>query len=99
MQKDVILSPEAILGLEEIWFYIAQDNPVRADSFIDEIRTVCFSVIGSTPSIGRERPDLLPGIRSFPFKNYLILYREREDSIDIAQIVHGARDTERIFDK
>jgi toxin ParE1/3/4 len=35
---DYIVSPEAEADLEEIGDFIAQDNPHRADTFIDEIR-------------------------------------------------------------
>jgi plasmid stabilization system protein ParE len=30
-------SPEAENDLDEIWWYIAQDNPGNADKFIDEM--------------------------------------------------------------
>jgi toxin ParE1/3/4 len=38
------------------------------------------------------RPDLLPGLRFFPVGNYLILYRESTEGVDLIRILHGARD-------
>lgn len=35
--RKIIFSPEAIKDLEEIWLYIAQDSPARADGFLDQL--------------------------------------------------------------
>ena len=58
-------SPEAENDLDEIWWYIAQDNPVNADKFIDEIETTCRQLARST-GMGKNRDELHPGLQSFP---------------------------------
>jgi toxin ParE1/3/4 len=43
--------------LEEIWFYIAQDNPNVADKFIRAIVSR-FPRLASMPGLGRPRKEL-----------------------------------------
>ena len=38
------------------------------------------------------REDIAPGLRSFRFGEYLILYRARPDEIEIVRYVNGRRD-------
>ena len=42
MTSRYVLHPEAVRDLEEIWEYIAQDNPDAADRVIDEIFAAHF---------------------------------------------------------
>ena len=69
--------PEAENDLDEIWWYIAQDNPVNADKFIDEIETTCRQLARFT-SMGKNRDELHPGLQSFPVGKYLIFYMPRD---------------------
>ncbi|MBC7899536.1 MAG: type II toxin-antitoxin system RelE/ParE family toxin [Saprospiraceae bacterium] len=56
-----------------------------------------FEMLAQTPKAGRERPELMPQIRSFPEGNYLIFYREFELVVAILRVLHSARDLEEIF--
>jgi toxin ParE1/3/4 len=49
------------------------------------------------PELGRLRDEFAPGLRCFPVDRYLIFYRVREDNIEIARVLHGARDLDAIF--
>ena len=49
------------------------------------------------PHMGRERSDLSEGLRSLPFRDYLIFYRIVESSVVVVRVLHGARDIERLF--
>jgi toxin ParE1/3/4 len=77
--------------LIDITDYIAQDNPVRALSFVDELETKCMG-LGRMPGVGTARPELGVGVRTLPHCRYLIFYREHEDQIRIERVMHGARD-------
>jgi toxin ParE1/3/4 len=77
--------------LIDITLYIAQDNPVRALSFVDELEAKCMG-LGRMPGLGTARPDLGTDIHMFPHGRYLIFYREHEDNIRIERVMHGARD-------
>lgn len=84
-------SPVAKTDLIDIAVYIAQDNPVRAFSFVDELEAKCLG-IGRTPHIGTPRPELGGGVRMLPHGRYPIFYRENEGTIRIERVMHGARD-------
>ena len=87
----VDFSPVAKDDLIDIAVYIAQDNPVRALSFVDELEAKCLG-IGRMPGIGTVRPELGDGVRMLPHGRYLIFYRENEGMIRIERVMHGARD-------
>jgi len=56
--------------------------------------------LGRLPNVlGRPRPELRPGIRSFPFKNYIIVMRYVENTLEIINVIEGHRDLEAIFRK
>lgn len=59
--------------------------------------TELFRKLAAMPGIGRNRPELGEGIRSFPSGNYVIFYRTVEGGIEIMRVLHGARDIEKIF--
>ena len=90
----VLFTPLADTDLEEIGDYIAQDNPARALTFIQEIRAQCQK-IGKSPLAYRARPELGDEIRSCPFGNYVILYCPQATDVLIVRVLHGAMDLPR----
>lgn len=82
--------------LMDIWAYIAQDNPRAADRLSDEIESK-FLLLAEQPYLGPARPDIAPELRYFPVGNYLILYREIADGIEVARVIHGARRLSNLF--
>lgn len=91
----LIFRPIAEQDLDDIWFYIAQDNIDAADRTLDLLRDKCLMLAGS-PMIGRTRLELAPSLRSFPVGNYLIFYRPIESGIEIIRILHGSQDLNSI---
>jgi toxin ParE1/3/4 len=85
------LAADAIADLDAIFGYIAEDNPRRAVSFIDEI-IGRFDAIAERPLSYPAREDLAPGLRAGLHRPYLILFRITGDTVEIARVVHGARD-------
>jgi toxin ParE1/3/4 len=57
-------------------------------------------LLARSPGLGRLRPELRPDIRSYPVLNtYIIFYRAINGGIEIARVLHGARDvTTDMFD-
>lgn len=90
------LQPRAERDLDEIKDYIARDNPRRALSFVRELRQVCER-LAANPRMGRARPELRPGLRSFPHGDYLIFYRPLRDGVRVVRVLHGARDIRRLL--
>lgn len=87
----VSFSPAAQDDLLEIALYIAQDNPARAATFVEELEGKCM-LLGTASGIGTARPELGQGVRMLPHGRYLIFYREQESQLRIERILHGARD-------
>ncbi len=91
------IGPRASEDLLEIWSYIADDSEVNADGFIDRIYET-IEMLARQPGLGRRREELAPGIQSFPVGRYVIFYRVGSGAIEIARVLHGARDIESIFE-
>ena len=89
------LSPLARSDLDRIWEYIARDNPSAARAMITRIISAMENLV-QFPGMGPVREDLAPGLRSFPVKPYLILYRPRGGAVEISRIVHGSRDLKEL---
>jgi toxin ParE1/3/4 len=90
------ISPRAKSDLTEIWGYIADGSVTNVDAFIDKLYDT-IQLLAKQSSAGRRRDELGPGILSFPFVRYIIFYRASPDAIEIARVLHGARDIHRIF--
>ncbi|HEY1719123.1 MAG TPA: type II toxin-antitoxin system RelE/ParE family toxin [Verrucomicrobiae bacterium] len=93
----VQFSLEASRDLEEIKDYISQDNPDAAVRLILLIREKC-GLLSQQPGIGRDRSDVLSGLRGFPVGNYVIFYQPTNDGIAVVRVLHGARDIPELFD-
>jgi toxin ParE1/3/4 len=93
----VQFSLEASRDLEEVKDYISQDNPDAAVRLILLIREKC-ALLAQQPGIGRDRSDILSGLRGFPVGNYVIFYQPTNDGIAVVRVLHGARDIPELFD-
>lgn len=92
----VLISEAARTDLLELWVFVAEDSLEAADRLVDDVLAAARR-LAEWPEIGRECPDLLPGIRSFPTGNLVIFYRRREDRVEVVRVVHGRRDLDLIF--
>ena len=86
-------SPRALRDIEAIGEYIAQDNPGRALTYLNELTAFCRQV-ARTPTIRRTVAHIegVPLRKAF-FGNYQIYYALRPDGtgIEVVHIRHGAR--------
>ena len=88
------LRPAAEEDLESI----AEDNPSRAVTFVQELREKC-RVLAEMPKSAPARPELGEDIRSRPAGNYVIYYRPVSGGVEIIRILHGRREVDPdIFD-
>ena len=93
------VAPEAEADLDDIWCYIARKSGSLeiADRFT-ELLSDRFYLLANHPYIGRRRDEeLRPGLRSFPVRDYIILYRIEEDDVLILRILHGSRDIKALL--
>lgn len=87
----VFLSPEAESDALEIWAYIAREIPDAADHVVAGFDDV-FAQLAVTPNMGRSALALAPGLRVVSKGSHLIFYRVAHQRVEIARILHGARD-------
>jgi toxin ParE1/3/4 len=93
----VVVRPRALADLAEIWAYIAEDSPDRADAFVDLIDSK-FQALSRRPGVGRRRPELSSDIRSLTVGRYVVFYLPISGGIEIVRVLHGSRDIESIFE-
>lgn len=86
----IVRSPRARDDLIELWSHIAADNPSAADRMLDTIEAK-LRLLAATPGLSPARPDIAEGLRLFPIRRYVVLYRELPDGIEVVRIVHGMR--------
>lgn len=86
----------AAADLLELWIHIAREDVAAADRLLDRIDGVCAKLAVS-PALGRSREELAPGLRSFPVGRYVIFYRPAAGGIELARVLHGARDLDLLF--
>lgn len=93
----VVITDEAEGDFERIGDYIAQFNPVRSESFVDELLARCMT-LSDMPL----RFALMPryekyALRHFSYGNYAVYYRVEDERIEIVRILHGAQDHDAIL--
>ncbi len=90
------ISPEARDDLSEIFAYIATNNPDAALAQILRFESL-FDLLVQQPKAGRLHHELSPSLRGLVEGRYIIFYRETATGVDIARVLHGARDIPSLF--
>jgi plasmid stabilization system protein ParE len=88
----VRLSHAAERELEEIGNFIANDNPLRAASFVQELVERCYGLADHSKRYSVVTTWHGLEIRRCPYRHYLIFYVLDERGLEIAHIIHGSRD-------
>lgn len=92
--KKIIWSPKAADSFEEICNYISQDSEYYASIFAKKVMSI-IKDIPMFPKAGRIVPEYQDeNLREKIFQNYRIIYRIKQDIIEIVTISHGARQLE-----
>ena len=80
--------------LLEAWVFIAEDNFSAADRVLDSIEREA-NTLATQPLMGRARPDLAQGVRSWPIStSYVLFYTVQTDGITVIRVLHHARDAQ-----
>ena len=93
---DYELTQRAHCDLEEVDDYLARRDVKAARDFIFRIVEI-FELLAEHPEIGRRRPELKTGLRSFPVGNYVVYYRVADRRVQILRDSHGARDAKALL--
>ena len=91
------LTQPAIQDIEEIADYIANQSGLEhGDRFLAKLNAK-FSKITQFPNLGRQRDEILPGLRSLSIDHYLIFYIVSQAGVDILRVVSGYRNLTDLF--
>jgi len=83
--------------LEALYTYIAESNPVRADSYVEELRAACRTLLAFSQR-GRRRAELGEQVRSLSFRKQTIFYEIGHARIIILRVLSAGRDVDAEFD-
>jgi len=84
-------SPSSLLDLDSIAEFIARDSAHYASLFVQSI-VAQVEKLSEFPRSGRVVPEYgREELREFIFENYRIVYRVRGELIEVAAVVHGAK--------
>ncbi len=58
-----------------------------------------FEQIGKNPHLGRERPEILPGVRSVVEGKHVIFYKVANTRVEILAVLHGQMDLKQEMER
>ncbi|MCY7345287.1 MAG: type II toxin-antitoxin system RelE/ParE family toxin [Pyrinomonadaceae bacterium] len=96
--RRIEIAERALSDLEEIWVHFPETNEKTADKILRQI-TEKFPKLLNFPEMGKERNDLLVGLRSFPTGKFIIFYQKTDLGIEIVRVFHSSRDIQQVFDE
>ena len=94
-----VIAPVAEEDLLVIWHYYAEEvgDPELADRMVGELISG-FHTIAKNPGIGHPRRDLSEEpLRFWVIRRYLVIYRPAKSPVEIARVLHSARDVQAIL--
>jgi toxin ParE1/3/4 len=77
----IVQSPAAEDDLLEIWVGLAANNVSAAERLMDDL-DAATQILATQPLIGKARREFGAGIRSFPVRDYVIVYRPILDGVE-----------------
>ena len=100
----LVLTPLARANLIEIAEYIESESGSidAAERFVGRLLAKCEDLAALPAQMGRQRSELLPGLRSTALGNYVIFFRyvvlpEADEGFEVVNILEGHRDIGAYF--
>lgn len=87
----LIITESAQADLDQIWLFIARDNPDVANQFLNRLVNRCQSY-ANQPLLGEQRRELGSDVRCFSIGHYVVFYLPQAEGIQVIRVIHGARD-------
>jgi toxin ParE1/3/4 len=92
----VLFTQSAQTDLIEAWAFIAEENPTAANRVLDTIEREA-NALSSQPLMGRARPELAAGVRSWSTSTpYILFYLADDSGVTVLRVLHHARDIQRV---
>jgi toxin ParE1/3/4 len=82
--RKLVYTASARHDIQEIAAFIADESSSRriAEAFASRLRDRCARLAVLPGTLGRDRSELRPGLRSVAVGNYIILFRYGQDSVE-----------------
>lgn len=96
--KRYVLAPAAARDLVEIWRYIKKESTQDTAEHVESVIREKLVFLAGSRGTGHRRRDLTGAdVRFFPVYSYLIVYRPETRPLQVAAILHGARDVAKLL--
>jgi len=92
---EVHKSSAAGIDLDNVWSYIAANNPNAADTFLRRILARCQSY-SHQPRLGKSRSEFGREVRCFSVERYVVYYKPIVGGIELIRVLHGSRDIRQL---
>ncbi len=94
------LTTQAKQDIREIARYLTSQSgsATVGRRFALRLKRTCEKLASLDPVLGRPRPELGEGLRSFPTGNYLVLIKYARDTLEIVAIVERHRDMSALLE-
>ncbi|HYJ87925.1 MAG TPA: type II toxin-antitoxin system RelE/ParE family toxin [Pyrinomonadaceae bacterium] len=90
--KQIVWTDPAIEDLRELHAYIARDSELYASGFVERLISATER-LADHAEMGRVVPESNnDSIRELLYQNYRIIYRLKDDHVEVLSVLHGARD-------
>lgn len=76
-------------------YYAESAGTDVAEALTNQIVVTLEKLVSHHPRVGRARPELGFGVRSFPVLPYVVFYRVRGGRIHVVRVLHGRRNIQR----
>lgn len=91
------LSDIAETDISDIYDYTqVQYGKAQAIQYLTGL-DACFNSLVEQPHMGKHRPEIRDGLRSFPYEHHIVFYRLQENFIRIVRVLHESRDVKRFL--
>jgi toxin ParE1/3/4 len=90
------LSFRAEEDLKDIVEYVSQNDPIAAERLLRSLFDA-FLRLTAYPYLGQACGELHPDALRFPVRNYVVFYRVTPSGIEVARVLHGARNLELLL--
>jgi len=98
MNRRFILSSPASQDLDEILTYVLENSGERRAQHVAGRLQEAFQTLADNPGLGHHREDLTPSsVLFFTVWSYFIIYKPDTKPLQVARVVHAARDVEALL--
>jgi toxin ParE1/3/4 len=95
----LVFSTPALRDLAEIEARVEETSGSSevAQAFVTRLVEKCKRLARFKTRIGRPRQELLPDLRSYPYRSHIIFFRYVAGSFYVVNVLYGARDIGAYF--